>query len=304
MPVVGHDVMQLVASVRPSLVGLEPVNASGPTRMTGVVLPGGELIVTAASAVAGASQLDVVTASGRKMRGQVVGSDAHSGVAVISTDGGLAPATFADEDVQPDDLDIVACLCTASVPSSSSAAPAAAIGMVEDVGTGMALDGGVDLVNAIEAEMPLGPTSWGGVLLDSHGRVLGILDGQMNLGNDTIGLFVPAPLAEGVALELAKTHRVDHGWLGVQCTDPVTSGVGQPTQGAEVTTILPGSPASKAGLEPGDVVVDVDAHRVGSVADLQERLYTVPPGTTVRLQVERGTGERVVPVTLADSPGG
>jgi len=312
MPVVGDDVMRLVASVRPSLVGLEPTDATGPARMTGVVLPGGELIVTAASAVAGASQLDVVTATGRRMRGQVVGSDAHSGVAVISTDGGLAPATFADEDVQPDDLDIVACLCTNAAPpssssssSSSSGAPAAAaIGMVEEVGTGVALDGGLNLVNAIEAEMPLGPTSWGGVLLDSHGRVLGILDGQMSLGNDTIGLFVPAPLAEGVALELAKTHRVDHGWLGVKCTDPVTSGVAPTTQGAEVTTILPGSPALKAGLEPGDVVVAVDAHRVDSVADLQERLYTVPPGTTVTLQVQRGAGQNVVTVTLADSPGG
>ena len=85
--------------------------------MTGVVLPGGELVVTAASAVAGISQLDVVTASGKRMRGQVVGSDAHSGVAVISTTGGLAPATFADEDVKPSDIDIVACLC-AQAPSS------------------------------------------------------------------------------------------------------------------------------------------------------------------------------------------
>ena len=126
----------------------------------------------------------------------------------------------------------------------------------------------------------------------------------MSLGNDTIGLFVPAPLAEGVALELAKTHQVDHGWLGVRCTDLGASGVGQPNQGAEVTTIMPGSPALKAGLEPGDVVVGVDTHRVDSVADLQERLYTVAPGTSVQLQVERGTGENVVTVTLADSPGG
>ena len=79
--------------------------------------------------------------------------------------------------------------------------------------------------------MPLGPTSWGGVLLDSHGRVIGILDGQMNLGNDTIGLFVPAPLAEGVALELAQTHRVDHGWLGVECSRPVKPGAERPSRG-------------------------------------------------------------------------
>jgi S1-C subfamily serine protease len=304
MPVVGHDVMQLVASVRPSLVGLEPVDASGPARMTGVVLPGGELIVTAASAVAGASQLDVITATGKRMRGQVVGSDAHSGVAVISTDGGLEAATFADEDVQPNDLDIVACLCRSSASSSSASDPpaAAAVGMVQEVGTGVELDGGPNLVNAIEAEMPLGPTSWGGVLLDSHGRVLGILDGQMSLGNDTIGLFVPAPLAEGVALELAKTHHVDHGWLGVECADPVAPGVDQTAPGAEVTTILPGSPALQAGLEPGDIVVGVDAHRVDSVADLQERLYTVAPGTTVQLQVERGASQTVVTVKLADSP--
>jgi len=145
--------------------------------------------------------------------------------------------------------------------------------------------------------MPLGPSSWGGVLLDSRGRVIGILDGQMNAGNDALGVFVPAPLAEGVALELAKTHRVDHGWLGVVCSDEVNGG-------AEVTSIYPGSPASKAGLEPGDVVVAVGEHRVDSMADLQERLYTVPPGTTVQLAVERGPGNAVINVTLADSPEG
>ena len=86
--------------------------------------------------------------------------------------------------------------------------------------------------------MPLGPASSGGVLLDGHGRVVGILDGQMSAGNDTIGVFVPAPLAEGVARELAETHRSDHGWLGVKCTDQAAPA------GAPVTAILPGSPAS------------------------------------------------------------
>jgi S1-C subfamily serine protease len=296
MPIVGQDVMRLVASVRKSLVGLEPVGAKGQPRMTGVVLPGGQLVVTAASAVAGASQLDVVTPSGKRLLGHVMGSDANSGVAVISTQGGLAPATFADEDVEPNDLDIVACLCAEAASSSSPTdTAAAAVGMVQEVGTGIDLDGGINLVNTIEAEMPLGPTSWGGVLLDSHGRVLGILDGQLNVGDETIGLFVPAPLAEGVALELAKTHTVDHGWLGVKCAN-------QGVPGADVTSILPGSPASKAGLKPGDVVVAVDTHHVGSVADLKERLYTVPPGATVQLEVRRGSGDTLVSVTLADSP--
>jgi S1-C subfamily serine protease len=298
MPVVGHDVMRLVASLRPSLVGLESIDANGPAPMTGVVLPGGELVVTAASAVAGASQLDVITAKGKRLRGRVMGSDARSGVAVISTVGGLTPAPFADEDVQPNQLDIVACLCSGSASSSSTpSAPAAAVGMVQEVGTGVALADGHNLVNVIEAEMPLGPTAWGGVLLDSQGRVIGILDEKMSAGTDTIGVFVPAPLAEGVAFQLAKTHRVDHGWLGVVCAD-------QTATGAHVTRILPGSPALKAGIKTGDTVVAVGPHGVHSVADLQERLYTVPPGATVQLAVERGPTDAVMKVTLAESPGG
>ena len=296
MPVVGHDVTRLVASVRPSLVGLESVSANGSAHVTGVVLPGGELVVTAASAVAGASQLDVVTAKGKRLRGRVMGSDARSGVAVISTDGGLTPATFADEDVQAKQLDIVACLCTDATSSSSTpSAASAAVGMVQEVGTGVTLADGRNLVNVIEAEMPLG-SSWGGVLLDSEGRVIGILDGNMGAGSDTIGVFVPAPLAEGVAFQLAKTQRVDHGWLGVVCAD-------QTATGAHVTRILPGSPASKAGIKTGDTEVAVDTHGVHSVADLQERLYTVPPGATVQLAVERGPADTVMKVTLADSPG-
>ena len=138
--------------------------------------------------------------------------------------------------------------------------------------------------------MPLGPTSWGGVLLDSHGRVLGILDGQMSLGNDTIGLFVPAPLAEGVALELATTHRVDHGWLGVKCVDPLATSANPTARGAEVAAILPGSPALKAGLEPGDVVMAVGDPPRG----LRRRSPGAPlhGGTGDHRAAPRGTGQR------------
>jgi len=293
--VIGADVVRLVASVRPSLVGLEPLNTGGAARMTGVVLPGGALVVTSAAAVAGVAQLDVVSADGRSRLGTVVGSDPRSGVAVISTTGGLVPANFADEEVQPDDLAVVACLCAGSSSSPAGTPAAAGVGMVKEVGTEVALQSGQDLVSAIEAEMPLGPTSWGGVLLDGHGSVIGILDGQTNSAGDTLGAFVPAPLAEGVAMELAQTHRVDHGWLGVVCADDGPAG-------ATVTEILPGSPAAAAGLRSGDVVVGVDTHAVSSVADLQQRLYTVAPGTTVRLDVAHGAGDDVLSVKLANAP--
>ena len=90
---------------------------------------------------------------------------------------------------QPNDLDIVALPVCAPRRRRRLPAhpPRPRWGWSKRWGPASTLDGGTDLVNAIEAEMPLGPTSWGGVLLDSHGRVLGILDGQMSRGTTPSG---------------------------------------------------------------------------------------------------------------------
>jgi S1-C subfamily serine protease len=295
---IGPDVVRLVSSIRPSLVDVDPVGSTA-TRMTGVVLPGGNLVVTAASAVTGLTSVTVVTADGKRHRGQVVGSDATAGVAVIDTTGGLTPATFADEVVQPDDLDVVACLC-AEEPDTSAVNrdPAvASVGMVRTVSTGVILRTGPTLVNGIEADMSVGPASLGGALLDGRGHVVGVLAGEANDRSDTVGVFVPAPLVEGVASQLAQNHRVEHGWLGVRCASTVEGG-------ATVNEVLPGSPAAAAGLKPGDRVVAVDSHTVSSLADLQERLYIVPPGATVQLSVIRANTPTAMSIKLANSPGG
>jgi S1-C subfamily serine protease len=286
-PTVSPDVNKLVTSLRPSLVGLEPAGGGG-THMTGVVLPGGNLVVTAASDVAGLWQLDVLTADGKRHRGVVMATDSHSGVAVVGTDGGLSPATFADEAIAPGDFALVACLCESSA--------AAAVSTVTQVGLSLTPQGGPALVDAIEAEMPLRGSSWGGVLVDDHGRVMGVLDGLETKGTGTFGIFVPAPLAEGVAVELAQTRQVSHGWLGVVCSDGTAPG-------ATVTRVMAGSPAALAGLQPGDVVVAVGPHPVSTLGELQERLYTVPPGAAVQLSVSRGQRDTLMTVTLANSPG-
>ena len=74
--------------------------------------------------------------------------------------------------------------------------------------------------------------------------------------------------------------------------------------GAMVSSVFPSSPAAGAGIEPGDVVTTIDTHNVSSHADLQARLYTMPPGSTVTLTVERSGTTRTVSVDLASDPGG
>ncbi|MHB8680839.1 MAG: S1C family serine protease [Acidimicrobiales bacterium] len=292
----GPEVVQIVAAMRPSLVVVRPSGSTGGAGLTGVVLPGGDLVVTAAAAAAGMSRVDVLTSDGRRHQGQVVGVDERAGVAVVHVAGDLQPADFADEAVQLHQLALTACLCKgAAKPAAATAGADVAVGMVRQVGTAATLDGGPSLVDAIEAEVPLGASSWGGVLLDDQGEVVGLLDGERNVGNDMVGYFVPSSLVVAVAEELAGGHGVTRGWLGVVCVDDSAGG-------ATVTTVLPGSPAAAAGLRPGDVVEAVDSHAVGSLADLQARLYTASPGTKLLLTVRRSGQLSTTPVTVAASP--
>jgi putative serine protease PepD len=289
-------IMEVVSALRPSLVELMPTGDSSRGPATGVVLPGGDFVVTAASAATGVSRVEVVTSTGRHMRGKVIAIDERSGVAVVSTSGGLVPASFGnDDDVVPGEWAITASL--SSGPASSSApATEVAVGMVRQVGHGVSSGRTTGLMDAIEADTSI-RADRGGVLLDGRGEVIGILDGQENASAGPVGLFVPASLALGVADELVSDHRVDHGWIGVNVTDAAGG------TGAEVTSVFPNSPAAGAGIAPGDVITAIDTHDVKSEADLQAFLYTLPPGSTVELAVERAGVTRNVSTALAADPG-
>ena len=267
--------------------------------MTGIVLPGGDLAVTAATAVGTAKRVEIVTSTGQRRRVRVLGSDAHSGIAVVSTGGGLTAASFADGELAPGELAIAACLCGEAVAEAADdPTAAAALGEVRKVGTAATLGSGTGLVDTIEADMPLGPSPWGGVLLNAQGQVVGVLDARESTPNGHTGVFVPSSLAVAVARELATSHKVDHGWLGIKCTNVPDQG------GAMITAIMAGSPAASAGLHQGDVVEAVDSHPVESLADLQASLYTSPPGTAVSVMLVRSGQDMLTTMTLAGTPTG
>ena len=94
---------------------------------------------------------------------------------------------------------------------------------------------------------------------------------------------------------LADGHDMVHGWLGLVCTDQSTS----TAAGPEVTTVFAGGPAAAAGVQTGDLVQAVDGHPVATIAELQARLYTLPPGTNGQLDAGAGgDGRRVVGDTV------
>jgi putative serine protease PepD len=289
-------VVKMMEALRPSLISIRPADGKGSGHMTGIVLPGGNLAVTAAAAVGKATRVEIVTSTGQHRQVSVLGSDTHSGIAVVSTGGGLTPASFADGNVTAGELAIAACLCGSAVAAADPAA--AAVGEVRKVGSAATLKSGAGLVDTIEADMPLGHSPWGGVLMNGQGQVVGVLDARESVASGRAGVFVPSSLAVAVAQDLATTHTVEHGWLGIKCTDAPDGG------GAKITTIMAGSPAATAGLHQGDVVEAVDAEPVSTLADLQASLYTSPPGTAVSVLLDRAGRDVSATLTLAGSPTG
>ena len=210
-------VLQMVSSLRPSLIAIFRTDDQGSSAMTGIVLAGGAMAVTSAVAVGKAREVEIVTAGGQQRKVKVLGRDPRSGIALVSTGGGLTPAPFSEGNVEPGELAIAACLCGGSATAAAEADPSAtvAVGEVRNVGTSATLKSGTRLVDTIEADMPLGPAPLGGVLLNAQGQVVGVLDARETTASGRTGVFVPASLALGVARELATSHKVAHGWLGI-----------------------------------------------------------------------------------------
>ena len=124
------------------------------------------------------------------------------------------------------------------------------------------------------------------------GQVVGILERSGGRGLASVSTFLPAELVWGVAEELVSNSTVETGWIGVTSTNAVLPGASPTPVGALVDSVDPGGPAAIGGIDPGDVVTDIDGYRVRSAAEFKTRIYADPPGTGVTVTLDRaGTTE-------------
>jgi serine protease Do len=160
----------------------------------------------------------------------------------------------------------------------------------------------------IQTDASINPGNSGGPLIDSRGAVVGINSAIFSQtgGSVGIGFAIPINLAKTVLLQLRERGTVVRGWLGV-AVRPVTpgtaesSGLAEP-KGAVVDSVASGSPAERAGLQKGDVIVAVGDQAVSSPSDLTRRIAGTPPGTPVQLTVVRDRARQTLPVELGRLP--
>ena len=273
------------------------------------------LVLTNAHVVHGATRVSVVTSTGERYRGTVLGADAHTDIAVLRMDtaGRRVPqAPVVDQDSllrvgdwvvaigHPIGLDHTVTLGIVSSLGRSLSAP-------RDTQRTDNSPRWADRVRFIQTDAAINPGNSGGPLLDRKGRVVGI-NTATAAHADGIGFAVPARRALRVAADLEKGQQAAHAYLGLELApltpaalervesedEPVRSG------GALVHRVVPGSPADAAGLAVDDVVVAVGGKPVRDVAAVLAAVDDAEVGETVRVTVRRPAETLDIEVVAAD----
>ncbi len=179
-------------------------------------------------------------------------------------------------------------------------------GVVSAKGRSIGINRDASFENFIQTDAAINFGNSGGPLVNLRGEVVGIAT-AINYGAENIGFAVPVSTLEQILPQLRDTGRVDRGYLGVNISNldyrsAQAFGLDEP-KGALVERVTEDTPAEKAGLEPGDIILEADGKEIEETRNLIEYVAAKRPETKVNLKVLRD-GKRISKVvTLAQRPG-
>ena len=245
-----------------------------------------------------AKTVTVTTDDGKMHTAKVVGTDPRSDLALIKVDGsGFPYVKFSDQAPRIGEWAV-------AVGNPFGLGGTVTAGIVS--ATGRDIGRGSD--DYIQIDAPINRGNSGGPTFDTNGNVMGVNTAIFSPsgGSVGIGFDIPAATAKNVIAQLKDSGHVTRGWLGVQI-QPVTSDVAdalglKQAAGALVTEPQSGSPAAKAGVKAGDVVVSIDGGAIKDSRELAQKVGTMSPGSSVKLGLIRDGKEQTISVTLAQMP--
>jgi S1-C subfamily serine protease len=293
-----NALVTVVRAVSPSVVQIQNAEGLG----SGVVLDGNGHIVTNAHVVGTAKTFTVTTSNGKQYKNAtLVGVFAPDDLAVIKVSGAnLRPATFGDSSkLKVGDIAI-------AIGNPLGLRSSVTEGIVSAFRTAVPEGNGNTIPSMIQTSAAINPGNSGGALVDISGRVIGIptlaaSDPQLGGGAAPgIGFAIPSNLAKDIAGQLVQHGKVvdsHRAYLGISVGD--TGG-----QGVYVGSVTPGSPAAKAGIKPGDVIMSVAGKPTPTTDALSVVLATRKPGQKVTVVVRHQDGNKAtLQVTLGEFPG-
>ena len=299
-------------------------SGGGTATGSGFVIDNEGHILTNAHVVDGASDVTVTVggSDGQTYPAKVVGTDPSTDVAVLSVDSGsaqLKPLPLGSSSQVKVGDPVVAIGNPFGLDDTATAGIVSAVQRQIDSPNGFAIE------NAIQTDAPINPGNSGGPLIDSAGQVIGINSqiesGGSSNGNVGIGFAVPIDTASEIAQQLIDHGSVEHAFVGISGADltPEIANVLNldASSGAIVESVVPGSPADKAGIEAGnatvtvagqpikaggDVITKVDGQPVTGMDDVIAAVDSKKPGDSLEMTLLHGGQERTVTLTLAERP--
>lgn len=269
---------------------------------TGVIASADGLVVTNNHVIAGADEVKVVLHDGREAMGTVVGADPDTDLAVLRIEASdLVPAKFGDsEESQVGDW-VIALGSPFGLSQTVTAGIVSALGRE---GVGLAR-----FENYIQTDAAINPGNSGGPLANIHGEVVGINTAISSAagGNDGVGFAIPSRMVGRIVNDLVDDGTVERGWLGVniQPLDPdLAATFGHDARsGVLVAGVVEGTPASDAGLRPGDIILDIEGRQTDTPAGLARRIADFTPDTEVTIDFLRDGDVLSRVVRLGTRPG-
>jgi putative serine protease PepD len=283
----GSEPVAAVAQViSPSVVQIETTGGLG----SGVVYDSSGLVMTNAHVVGNATKVTVRTADGTAVDGDVLGADTGTDIAVVRAPGlDVPPAALA--------LDTVPAVgqIAVAVGSPYGLDQTVTSGIVSAVNRPVDNDKGV-VVSMIQTDASINPGNSGGALANRDGLIIGINTAIFSqTGENTgIGFAIPITTAKKAADQLVNGQSVAKAGLGLTGPSETPNG----DAGAYVESVTPGSAAADAGIQNGDLIVEVDGTDIRSFDELRGLVSSRSPGETVTVTVVRDGERQDLEVTL------
>ena len=268
---------------------------------SGVIVTDDGYILTNNHVIDDADAVYIRTYDNRKIDAKVIGKDPKTDLAVIKVNAkGLKPIVIGDSDK----LRVAEWVIAIGSPLGENFARTVTQGIVS--AKGRANVGLADYEDFIQTDAAINPGNSGGALVNINGELVGINTAIASRtgGFEGIGFAVPSNMAKKVLTSLITSGKVTRGYLGVSIQDideNLAKAMHLKTgEGVLVGTIVEGSPAAKAGIKTGDVILDFNGAKVTTSVALRNAIASNSPGVTVKLRVLRDGVIRLFSVRLEE----
>ena len=266
---------------------------------SGVIVDPSGIALTNAHVVERATDIEVVTLDGGKHRAKVIGVDKKTDLAVLKLDDGKASFKYARLG-DSDRIQVGDWVLAVGSPFGLQATVTAGIISAK----ARQLDQG-PFDDFLQTDAAINPGNSGGPLVNMQAEVVGI-NTAIVAGGSGIGFAIPSNMARKIYTELRDKGRVTRGWLGVSI-QPLTPDLARSfgakdAKGVLINEVMPDSPAAKAGLKPGDILLEFEGRSMEGPGDLQRAVGFFSPDRTAKVKILRDQTEKTVEIKVGQAP--